>query len=118
MLRILIVENQLLLGAGLQNLLSKIADLEVIGISPRNQLELIREIKQLQPDVIFLNKDSRLTDASDLLTFLENFHELRLVVVNANDHLVRIYSQQEARLCQTTDLLDIIRKRTFNDETS
>lgn len=118
MLRVLIIENQLLLGAGLQSLLSGETDLDVIGISPRNQLELVREIRQLQPDIVFLDKDSRLTDATDLLTFLENFPELRVVVINANDHLVRIYNKRETRLCQATDLLGIIRKRNFNDQTS
>jgi len=114
-LRILIVENQLLLGAGLQNLLSDEADLDVIGISPRNQLELVREIRQRQPDIVFLDEDSHLTDAIDLLTFLEDFHELQLIVVNANDHVVRIFNKQEIRLSRSTALFGIIRKRNFND---
>ena len=115
MLRILIVENQLLLGAGLQSLLSVEPDLHVIGISPSNQLELVREIRQFRPDIVFLDKDSQLTDAVELLTFLEDFHELQLIEVNANDHLVHIYNMQETRLCRATDVLSILRKRSSND---
>ena len=117
MLRVLIVENQLLLGAGLQRLLSDETDLDVIGISPRNQLELVQEIRQLKPDVVFLDRDSRLIDATDLLSFLEDFLELRVVVINTNDHLAHIYNRRETQLCQATDLFDIIQERSSNDQT-
>ena len=118
MLRILIVENQLLLGAGLQRLLSDMTDLDVIGVSPRNQLELVQEIRQLQPDIIFLDKDSRLTDAIELLSFLENLPKLRLIVLSASDYQAQIYNKQEIQLCWATDLIGIIRKRGFNDQAS
>lgn len=108
-LRVLIVENQLLLGAGLQNLLSGETDLDVIGISPRNQLELVQKIRQIQPDVVFLDKDSRLTNATDLLTFLENFSKLRVIVVNANDNLAHIYIKKQILATPTAQLISIVR---------
>lgn len=108
-LRVLVVENQLLLGAGLQNLLSGEIDLDVIGISPRNQLELVQKIRQIQPDVVFLDKDSRLTDATDLLIFLENFSKLRVIVLNANDNLARIYIKKQTLVTPTARLISIIR---------
>ena len=108
MLRVLIVENQLLLGAGLQNLLSGETDLDVIGISPRNQLELVQKIRQIQPDVVFLDKDSRLTDATDLLTFLENFSKLRVIVLNANDNLACIYIKKQTLVTPTARLISIV----------
>ena len=118
MLRVLVVENEQLLGAGLLNLLSNEADLDVIGISPHNELELVQEIRRLQPDIVFLNKDSGLTDAIDLLSFLENLSELRVVVVNASNYLARIYSKRETQLCRATDLFAIIRGISFDDQTS
>jgi len=107
-LRVLIVENQLLLGAGLQNLLSGETDLDVIGISPRNQLELVQKIRQIQPDVIFLDEDSRLTNATDLLTFLENFSKLRVIVLNANDNIAHIYIKKQTLVTPNARLISVI----------
>ena len=109
MLRVLIVENQLLLGAGLQTLLSDQTDLDVIGISPGNQFELVQAIRRIQPDVVFLDKDSYLTDATDLLAFLENFPKLRVIVASANHDVVHIYNKRETQFFQAADLFGIIR---------
>ena len=107
--RVLIVENQRLLGAGLQALLTENSDLDIIGVSPSNQIELVRKIRQLQPDVVFLSEGSRLTNAVDLLALLEDYPRLRVVVISANDHLVRIYDQQQVLIKPANQLLNIIR---------
>ena len=44
MRRVLIVENQTLLGAGVHSLLGDETDLDIRGISPHDQTELIRDI--------------------------------------------------------------------------
>lgn len=110
MQRVLIIENQLLLGAGLQELLSDQTDFDVIGISPNSQDDLVREIRQIQPNVAFLNEDSHLTDANNLLAFLEDLPELRVIVVSANHDVAYIYNKQEIRLYHHTDLFGIIRE--------
>jgi chemotaxis response regulator CheB len=94
--RVLVVENQLLLGAGLQSLLADKADLDVIGISPGDGEELVREIRRIQPDVILLNADSHLADPVELLALLSHDPGLRVLAFNANNHLVRIHTKQGA----------------------
>jgi DNA-binding NarL/FixJ family response regulator len=93
--RVLVVENQLLLGAGLQSLLTNKTGLDVTGISPGDQEELVREIRRSQPDVVLLNADSRLADPADLLALLGNDPAGRVLAFNANNNLVRIYTKQE-----------------------
>jgi DNA-binding NarL/FixJ family response regulator len=93
--RVLVVENQLLLGAGLQSLLTNKTGLDVTGISPGDQEELVREIRRIQPEVVLLNADSRLADPADLLALLGNDPAGRVLAFNANNHLVRIYTKQE-----------------------
>ena len=106
--RVLIVENQLLLGAALQDLLTGEAELDVVGISPRDQVELVREIRRIRPDVVLLDENSCLTKPAKLLAFLENYPRLRLLLVNADDHLVRIYSKQEILVEHVPQLVNII----------
>jgi DNA-binding NarL/FixJ family response regulator len=110
-LRVLVVENQLLLGAGIQKFLSDETDFEVIGSSPCNQLELVREIRQLRPDVVFLDIDSRLADAIDLLTFLENLPDLRVILVSTDHDRIQIYTRREVLIQHPTDLFGIIRSQ-------
>ena len=106
--RVLIVENQLLLGAALQDLLTGEAELDVVGISPRDQVELVREIRRIRPDVVLLDENSCLTKPAKLLAFLEDYPRLRLLLVNADDHLVRIYSKQEILVEHVPQLVNII----------
>jgi DNA-binding NarL/FixJ family response regulator len=93
--QVLVVENQLLLGAGLQSLLANRTDLAVSGITPGDHEDLVREIRRIQPDVVLINEDSRLANPAELLVQLGNDPTLRVLAFNANDHLVRVYTRQE-----------------------
>ncbi len=115
---VLIIENQMLLGAGVQILLAGEADLEVIGISPSSQERLAQEVSRLRPDVIVLDETSRLAGPTKLLSLLKDSPKLRIVVISANHNLVRIYNKRETQLRRATDLFDILRERSFNDQTS
>ena len=109
--QVLIVENQLLLGAGLQSLLTNKTNLTVTGISPGDHEELVREIRRIQPDVILLDADSRLANPAELLALLGNDPAARVLAFNANDHLVRIYTNQQVleefveRMPQLVDII-------------
>jgi DNA-binding NarL/FixJ family response regulator len=105
--RVLIIENETLLGAGVQSLLQDEANMEVIGISPSNLAELIQEIRRSRSDVVVLDEVTHLTGPTKLLALLEDYPKLRLVVVSANDDRVRIYDKREVLVTHTTDLLYI-----------
>ncbi len=106
--RVLVVENKLLLGAGLEMLLQQNDNLEVIGISPGNEEELIREIRYFNPSVIIIDETTYLTHTLRLLALLRKFHELRLVIVSANDNLIHIYHKHNLLLTKPADLINIV----------
>jgi DNA-binding NarL/FixJ family response regulator len=108
--RVLVVENQILMGAGIQILLGGQADLEVMGIAPCDQAELAREIRRWRPDLVVVNKDSQYVDPTKLLATLQGYPKLRLVVVSANDNRVCVYDKQQVLTNGARDLLGIIRK--------
>ncbi len=107
--RVLVVGHQLLLGAGVHDLLSDEAGLDIIGVSPGDPLELACTIKRYQPDVVILDESSRLGAPAGLLASLAGCPALRMVVVSANDNRVRVYGKQEVLVTQVADLVDIIR---------
>jgi len=108
--RVLIIENNLLLGAGIQNLLAGTANLDVIGISSRKWPDLVQEIERLQPEVIVLDEASHRASLTKLLPLLKEFPQLRLVVVSANDNRIHIYGKQEILITVATQLINIISK--------
>jgi len=107
--QVLVVETHILIGAGIHSILAVETDLEVTGISPGDQAELIHEIRRLRPDIVVLDEDSRLADPTDLLAWLEDYPKLRLVVISANDNRVCVYDKQQVLTSKASDLLDIIR---------
>ena len=109
MQRVLIVEKQLLLGAVVQGLLSKVADLEVVGVSPSDQASLVQEIERLQPNIVILGDPSHLCEPAHLPAHLRGYPKLRVVVVSANDNQVRIYGKQQVLITRVVDLVHSIR---------
>ncbi|MCP5101421.1 MAG: hypothetical protein GY943_38230 [Chloroflexi bacterium] len=107
--RILIVENNLLMGAVIEELLSQDKDLELYSIVPENETNLVAKVWQLCPDVIILNEDSELIEPINLLTSLINYPQIRLVVVSLYHDRVLVYDQQKTSLKQHYDLTAVIR---------
>ena len=106
--QILVVENNLLLGAGLENLLSRETNLKITGIAPRGEEELIEQIKKLRPAIVILDEATYLTHSVRLLAYLRILQKFRLVIVSANSNLIQIYHKENILLTQTIDLIKIL----------
>ncbi len=108
--RVLVVENESLLGAGIESLLTRETDLDLVGIASGNEADLIKIIEHSQPQVIILDEATYMTNSIRLLDLFRNYSELRLVLVNANDNLVHIYEKRKLLVSQAADLADIVRR--------
>ena len=111
MRRVLIVENQTLLGAGVHSLLGDETGLEIRGISPHDQTELIEDIGRFQPDVLIVNKGSHLIAPLNLLAALENHSRVQVIVVSADDNQVCIYDKRQLVVKRAGDFRDMISER-------
>jgi DNA-binding NarL/FixJ family response regulator len=109
--RVLIVENQTLLGAGVHSLLGDETGLEIRGISPHDQTELIQDVRCFQPDIVIMDKVGHLIAPLNLLAALENHSQLQVIVVSADDNQVCIYDKRQLLVRQAADFLDMIRER-------
>ena len=92
--RVLVVENESLLGAGIERLLAGETGLNVGGATPPNETTLIDTIKQLQPDVIILDEASLLTIPIRVVNNLLDYPGLWVVMVSVNDNRVQIYHKK------------------------
>jgi DNA-binding NarL/FixJ family response regulator len=107
MRRVLVVGNQRLLGAGIERLLRREADLQIVGITLENQGELSWEIGSCHADVVVL--DESMADPNKLIALLKDHPGLRVLIVRAEDGLVRVYETQQVFVTQATELVALIK---------
>ncbi len=93
--RVLIVDNQGIMGAGLERLLSEEPALEVFGVTVDGEKMLIQEIWRLQPDSIILIEESEGISPIRLMKLLKDYGRLRIIVVSTNSNVFEVYDKQQ-----------------------
>ena len=109
---VLIVENETLLGAGIENLLRDAAAVEVHGIQPDSANRLLEAIRQLKPDTVILDKQSTLLNALQLLDFFDGDYPEQIIEMNPQTELVQIYQRHWVAIKQIAELAVIITHQT------
>ena len=108
MRRVLVIENQRLLGAGIENLLRREADLQVIGLMLEDETALLHAIDCSGADVVVL--DEATTDSAELFALLACHPKLRVLLVSADDGLVGTYETRQVMVTQATELVALINR--------
>jgi chemotaxis response regulator CheB len=103
------IDNKLLLGAGVENLLSDQADLYVVGTTSPDGATLLEIVKHLQPDLVILDETYFLALALSLLVELLAYPQLRIITVSANAGRVQVYYQRQLQIIREADLVHLIR---------
>lgn len=107
--RVLIVDNQGMMGAGVERLLAADLSLEVIGVVAKNEATLVKEIWRLQPDTIILTLESHGASPLLLLELLYDYGRLRIIVVSAKDNTFEVYDKQQI-ITNPAALIDQIKR--------
>ncbi len=103
--RVLIVNNHLLMWAGVEKLLStNPGHVQIIGASPQGETDLVKDIWHFLPDVIILSAQSQRFNPTRLLSLLENYGSLRLIAVSETDNSLEIYEKRRIETKQLADL--------------
>jgi hypothetical protein len=105
---VLVVEDELL-GQAVKSLLSQVKDFDIVGCAPRDEAELVEEIKRTRPAVVVLAAATQLTDPDSLVCRFDERWNLRVVAVSADDNTVRVYDKQQVLITVGEDLAVIIR---------
>lgn len=92
--RVLIIESHSVMGAGVEALLSSSGYLQVVGSAPQNEMDLLRQIWRLTPDVIVLSQRSQLTGPIRLLSLLKDYGSFRIIVVSEDENVLEVYEKE------------------------
>ncbi len=115
MRRVLIIGNNLLMGASLESLLSQDKYLEVSGIACTNQINLLQEVEQFHPDAVVLTDFCNPVKMIGLVDLLKLKNNLRIVGVSLESNLVVVFDQQPHQITEITDFLKIIYASEFQN---
>jgi chemotaxis response regulator CheB len=107
--RVLVVQGDSLLSSGVLRLLSNESGLRVVGTRPANEGALITKVVRFRPDVVLLETTSHLTNPTRLLSLVEHYPTLRVVVMSSDRDVAEMYDRTEIAMAEVANLLDVIR---------
>lgn len=105
--RVLLIESGKFIGGVIHSLFSHYDQLTVIEAAPANERELLKAVKEHQPEIVVI--DDTLKDyLTYLLNYLPGSEDLRVIVVDANHNQVEVYQKQQIAVKQTADFFAIM----------
>ncbi len=107
---VMIVNPESLWTTGVERLLDDASGVDTIVSRLDNEIDLIRSIDNLHPDVVIWDESLHFIHPWVVATLLKNCPELAIVVVGIFENRVQIYYKREITVKQPTDLLAAIRE--------
>jgi DNA-binding NarL/FixJ family response regulator len=108
--RVLVVQSEHLLGAGILHLLNREMDMHVFNTTCDNPGTLFQQIKDIQPAVLVVEENSHLTDHPSFFSLLSGYPDLRVILIDERNNRMQIFNTKEVVIERSTDLLLAIRE--------
>ena len=109
MKRILVIQSQCLLAAGIFSLLSRELDLHVFEASVGDEMTLLEVLQKIKPTVMVLEASSPFCAQSSLLSPFQHCSDLRVIVVDERRNRMHIYEKRELEIGRAADLVTAVR---------
>lgn len=103
--RVVVLESDQVLAAGVQSFLATQDNLDVFGIEENDEDAVFQAITELKPDVIILDKLIQVTDLNALMSYLKDFPKVRAIIVNGSDNQIQVCERQQIQVHQISDIL-------------
>jgi len=106
--RIVVLESDGLLAAGVRSLLSDSDSLEVVGVK-LGAADAIAQLAAFQPDVIVIDQTTLAEHFDTFKTILENyFRRVRIIVLHQQKNCLEMWDKQVVTVKSLDDFLDLI----------
>jgi len=93
--RVLIVDNQPLMGAGLERLLAAEDRLQVFGVTAPTPDDLVEAIRQAVPDVLVMTKETQPIDPYQLYQRLGDYGRLRIIQISLHSNTIQVFEMKQ-----------------------
>lgn len=109
MKRVLVICEGLLIGSGIESILSREDDLLLMHNVLTTEPALNKEIETFRPDVIIIDENLKIWDLSRLLRFLKRVPTVRLMILAVHENRVQIIDKQDVLISQLADFVNEVR---------
>jgi hypothetical protein len=109
MKRVLVICEGLLIGSGIESILSREDDLLLMHNVLTTEPALNKEIESFRPDVIIIDENLKIWDLSRLLSFLKRVPTVRLMILAVHENRVQIFDKQDVLISQLADFVNEVR---------
>ena len=109
MVRVFVLSNNSLFGAGIESLLGQVAQLDIVT-TPEDMSSLEERIQECHPDVIIVNCDDPKDElTSAILCALRERLDVRVIGLSLRDNNLCVYRGERKEIVQVEDLLRAIK---------
>lgn len=115
--RVLLVSSKHLFGEGLEEILRKVGDVELLGPLELSQEIMITQLPELRPDAVILVEEGENKMSVSYLTaaILRQFPRLPIISAELEQSICRVYSTQTLP-ARSSDLVEAIMNLPQNDQ--
>lgn len=106
--RVLVLDNEHVLSAGIETLLRNAAAIEVHGLQLDSQHRILETIHRLKPATIILDKHSTLTNALELLHLFDGDYPEQIIEISSQTEQVQVYERHWITIRHISELTTII----------
>jgi DNA-binding NarL/FixJ family response regulator len=108
MRRVLIIRSNQLLASGVESLLLQKNNMIVKSAALDDEKSIWAEIRAFRPDVLILDESLVALDTPALLSLIQDFSNLRIVVVDIRANTLHIYDKRDVFVKQADDVIKVI----------
>jgi DNA-binding NarL/FixJ family response regulator len=105
--RVIILQSDKLLNAGVQSLLSTRPDVEVIGVAHSNE-SYASILDRTQPDIVIMDEHMICANVSAYLAILRDYPDLRTIVLRLGDNQMHVYDKRIVEVEHLGDFLELL----------
>ena len=106
--RIVVLESDHLINAGVLSFLASQDCFDVIGMEGSDPEQIYRAIENIRPDVVIIDQNSLIISVSKLLAHFEQVPHIRTIVLNMSDNQIQVCDKRLVQIQQLSDFIAVL----------
>jgi DNA-binding NarL/FixJ family response regulator len=106
--KIVILESDRLINAGVLSFLDNQDDFDVIGLEGSEPEKIFQTIEKIRPEIIIIDQNSRILSLCNLESRFAHFSNIRTIVLNLANNQIRIWDRQHVQIHDLKDFMAVL----------
>lgn len=106
--KIVVLESDQLINAGVLSFLAAQDSFDVTGLESSDPEQVYREIESFQPDVVIIDQSSQSISVSQLMAHFENIPHIRTIVLSVDNNQIQICDKRQIQIEKLSDFIAVL----------